>query len=52
MRKLFFVLAALTVVLSSLSSPAAKKAEALICCSACDFDNPTPPCRFGCSPSC
>lgn len=25
---------------------------ALICCSACDVENPPRPCRHGCSPSC
>jgi hypothetical protein len=50
--KLFFVLALLTVALASLSSPAVKDAEALICCSACDVDPLPLPCRRGCSPSC
>ena len=26
--------------------------KSLICCSACDVENPPPPCRHGCSPSC
>jgi hypothetical protein len=52
MRKLLMLLAVLTVLAASLSTPVAKKAYALICCSACE-DNPnTPPCRHGCSPSC
>lgn len=52
LRKLFFVLALLTVALTSLSSPAVKNAEALICCSACDVNPNLAPCRHGCSPSC
>jgi hypothetical protein len=51
-RKLLFLLAVLTVVLTSLSTPAVKKAYALICCSACDVNPNSAPCRHGCSPSC
>lgn len=52
LRKLFILLAVLTAFLGTLSTPVAKEAYALICCSACD-DNPNiPPCRHGCSPSC
>lgn len=52
MRKLFMLLAVLTVLAASLSTPVAKEAYALICCSACDVNPNTPPCRHGCSPSC
>jgi len=51
-RKLFLLLALLTALLGSLSSPAVKPAHALICCSACDTDPLPLPCRHGCSPSC
>lgn len=30
----------------------ARTASALICCSACDANPDSPPCRHGCSPSC
>jgi hypothetical protein len=52
LRKLFILLALLTALVGSLSSPVAKKAYALICCSACEEDPNIPPCRHGCSPSC
>jgi hypothetical protein len=52
LRKLFILLALLTVFLGSLSSYTIRKAHALICCSACDVDPLPPPCRHGCSPSC
>ena len=51
-RKLFILLALLTVFMVSLSTPAAKKAYALICCSACDANPDLAPCLHGCSPSC
>ncbi|HEX9941941.1 MAG TPA: hypothetical protein VGG03_07995 [Thermoanaerobaculia bacterium] len=51
-RMLFLLLALLTAVLGSLSSPTVKEAHALICCSACEEDPPPPICRRGCSPSC
>ncbi len=51
-RKLFVLLALLTALVSSLSSFAAKPAHALICCSACEVNPDTAPCRHGCSPSC
>jgi hypothetical protein len=51
-RKLIFLLALLTMILGSLSTPGAKKAYALICCSACEVDPPPLPCQHGCSPSC
>jgi hypothetical protein len=41
----------LTVLLSSLGTTA-KPAHALICCSACDVNPNSAPCRHGCSPSC
>lgn len=52
LRKLFILLAVLTAFLGTLSTPVAKKAYALICCSACDNNPNLPPCRHGCSPSC
>jgi len=52
LRKLFILLAVLTVFGASLSTPAAKKAYALICCSACDANPDLLACRHGCSPSC
>jgi hypothetical protein len=52
LRKLFFLLALLTVALGSLSTYTVKKAHALICCSACDVNPNSAPCRHGCSPSC
>jgi hypothetical protein len=52
LRKLFILLALLTVFLGSLSSYTVRKAHALICCSACDADPLPPPCLHGCSPSC
>jgi hypothetical protein len=52
LRKLFLALALLTVVMGSLSSFTIKKAHALICCSACDVNPDSAPCRHGCSPSC
>ena len=52
LRKLFLLLALLAAFVGFLSAPVAKPANALICCSACDWDQPSPPCRFGCSPSC
>jgi hypothetical protein len=52
MRKLFMLLAVLTVLGASLTTPVAKKAYALICCSACDVNPDSAPCRHGCSPSC
>lgn len=51
-RKLFLLLALLTVALGSLSSYTVQKAHARICCSACEVDPLPPPCRAGCSPSC
>jgi len=51
-RKLLLLLAVLTVFAASLTTPVAKKAYALICCSACDVNPDTAPCRHGCSPSC
>ncbi len=51
-RKLFIALALLTAALGSLSSYTVKKADALICCSACDVNPNSAPCRHGCSPSC
>lgn len=50
LRKLFILLALLTVCLGFLSPFTVKKAHALPCCSACDF-NPRI-CLHGCSPSC
>ena len=50
-RKLFLLLALLTAFVGSLSFTA-KPAHALICCSACDVNPDTAPCRHGCSPSC
>ncbi|MFY9821101.1 MAG: hypothetical protein WAM82_06950 [Thermoanaerobaculia bacterium] len=52
MRKLFLLIAMLTMLLGSLSSFIAKPAYALICCSACEANPDLPPCRHGCSPSC
>lgn len=52
LRKLFILLALLTVGFGSLSSYTVKKAHALICCSACDVHPDSAPCRHGCSPSC
>jgi hypothetical protein len=52
LRKLFLLLALLTVAMGSLSTPAVKEAHALICCSACVDDPPPLPCRRGCSDSC
>ncbi len=51
-RKLFIALALLTAALGSLSSYTVPKAHALICCSACDVNPNSAPCRHGCSPSC
>ncbi|HEY4572994.1 MAG TPA: hypothetical protein VIJ26_03505 [Thermoanaerobaculia bacterium] len=50
LRKLFILLALLTVCWGSLSTFTVRKAHALPCCSACD-DNPRF-CTHGCSPSC
>jgi hypothetical protein len=50
-RKLFFLLALLAFV-GFVDSTGVKEAHALICCSACEMDPPTLPCRHGCSPSC
>jgi hypothetical protein len=52
LRKLFILLALLTAALGSLSSPAVKNADALVCCSACDVDPFPLPCRHGCNPGC
>ncbi|HEV8581984.1 MAG TPA: hypothetical protein VGX68_23180 [Thermoanaerobaculia bacterium] len=52
LRKLFLLLGLLTVLVGSLSTPVAKKAYALICCSACEDNPDSLPCRHGCSPSC
>jgi hypothetical protein len=52
LRKLFILLALLTVCLASLSSFSVKKAYALPCCSACDQDPIPRICLHGCSPSC
>jgi hypothetical protein len=51
-KKLFLLLALLTALLGSLSSPTIKKAHAMICCSSCEVDPLPLPCRRGCSPSC
>ena len=51
-RKLFLLLAVLTVFAASLATPVAKKAYAMICCSACDRNPNSPACLHGCSPSC
>jgi hypothetical protein len=51
-RKLFLLLALLAALVSFLSAPIAKPAHALICCSACEDNPDTLPCRHGCSPSC
>ncbi|HEX3556721.1 MAG TPA: hypothetical protein VIA62_26160 [Thermoanaerobaculia bacterium] len=50
LRKLFILLALLTVCFGFLSSFTVRKAHALPCCSACDI-NPRF-CSHGCSPSC
>jgi hypothetical protein len=34
------------------SAAACKQKTALICCSACEVENPPLACRHGCSPSC
>ena len=47
---LFMFLAVLS--LGNMMKPAVANNEPLICCSACEGDNPPPPCRHGCSPSC
>ena len=52
LRKLFILLAVLTVFGAALSTPVAKKAYALICCSACEINPDSAPCQHGCSPSC
>ncbi|HEX3552168.1 MAG TPA: hypothetical protein VIA62_02945 [Thermoanaerobaculia bacterium] len=52
LRKLFILLALLTATLGSLSTYTVTKAHALICCSACDVNPNSAPCRHGCSPSC
>jgi hypothetical protein len=55
-RKLI-LLAVMLVFLAALSFTNVMKqsvasAEPLICCSACDVENPPLACRHGCSPSC
>lgn len=52
LRKLFILLALVTALVASLSTPVATKAYALICCSACDANPELLACRHGCSPSC
>jgi hypothetical protein len=52
LRKLFFVLALLTVVMGSLSSFTIKKAHAMICCSHCETDPVPPACLHGCALDC
>jgi hypothetical protein len=42
----------LTVFAASLTTPAAKKAYAMICCSACVKNPNSPACLHGCSESC
>jgi hypothetical protein len=37
---------------SKVTNQSVASAEPLICCSACDVENPPLPCRHGCSPSC
>ena len=50
---LALLITGLGFVASDDGSRAANAAAApLICCSACDVENPPRPCRFGCSPSC
>ena len=46
-RKLFLLLALLTAFMGSLSFTA-KPAHALICCSICDLNPDSAPCRHGC----
>lgn len=55
-RKLI-LLAVMIVFLAALSltnvtNQSTANAGSLICCSACDVENPPLPCRHGCSPSC
>jgi hypothetical protein len=50
-RKLFLLLALLTAFAGSMAFTA-KPAHALICCSACEVNPDSAPCRHGCSPSC
>jgi len=55
-RKLI-LLSAMLVFLGGLvftggTQSAAANNRALICCSACDVENPPLPCLHGCSPSC
>jgi len=47
---LFMFLAVLS--LGNITKPAVANNEPLICCSACEVENPPLACRHGCSPSC
>jgi hypothetical protein len=59
LRRIALRLFALCILLACLMAPTpsssvrcATNRAALICCSACEVENPPLPCRHGCSPSC
>jgi hypothetical protein len=58
LRRIALRLFVLCILLACLMAPTlssnvkGEAKRALICCSACEVENPPLPCRHGCSPSC